>query len=91
MQERVSNIVSDALDNLGGALNTGGVTGWDVVAAVIVAVVSYPIARFAARLARGSIGQVSGASEEAAVDAGRIARILVYLIAGAIALGSTPG
>ena len=86
MQAIVANSASDALSNVGDALNTGGVTGCDVVAALVVVVISYPIARLAARLARRAIRGVSGTSDDAAADAGRISKILVYFVAGAIAL-----
>ena len=82
----LSNSASDALSNVGDALNTGGVTGWDVFAAALVVVLSLPIARLAARLARRGIRRVTGVSHEAAADAGRISKGLVYLIAIAIAL-----
>jgi small-conductance mechanosensitive channel len=86
MQAIVANSASDALSNVGDALNTGGLTGWDLVAAGIVLLLAYPIGRLAARFGRRAIGRVSGTSDQAADDVGRIAKILVYFVAGAIAL-----
>jgi small-conductance mechanosensitive channel len=86
MQAIVANSASDALSNVGDALNTGGLTGWDLVAAGIVVLLAYPIGRLAARFGRRAIGRVSGTSDQAADDVGRIAKILVYFVAGAIAL-----
>ncbi|MDX2379797.1 MAG: mechanosensitive ion channel [Acidimicrobiia bacterium] len=86
MQVIVSNGASDALSNVGDALNTGGLTGWDLVAAAVVVFLAYPVGRLAARFTGRAIGRVSGTSDEAVVDVGRVAKVLVYLIAGAIAL-----
>lgn len=82
----LSNSASDAIGNVGNALNTGGLTGWDLVAAGIVVLLAFPVGRLAARFARRTIGGVDGVSDEAAADVARITKFLVYLIAGAIAL-----
>jgi small-conductance mechanosensitive channel len=82
----IANSASDAAQNVADSLNQGSLTGWDLLAAALVAVASIPLSRFAARIARRALGQVTGASAAVATDLGRVVEWIVYLVALAIIL-----
>ncbi len=85
MKAMVSNSASDAAQSVVDALNKGSVTGWDLLAAVVVIVVSVPLARLAAAAVRRAFDRAGLGSNDAAADLGRLAKWLVYLFAFALA------
>lgn len=82
----IGNTASDAAQSVADSLNQGSLTGWDLLAAGIVAIVSIPLSRMAARLATRAMSRVSGATTDVADDLGRLIKWLVYLVALAIIL-----
>jgi small-conductance mechanosensitive channel len=86
MEALIANSASDAAQNVADSLNQGSLTGWDLLAAALVAVASIPLSRFAGRIARRALGQASGASLAVAADLGRVVEWIVYLVALAIIL-----
>ena len=73
-------------DNVEGAVESAQVSGWDVLAAVIVLILAYPVGRLAQRLAKRAIRKAPDVPPEITYDVSRGARYFVYLIAAAIAL-----
>ena len=82
----VENAASDAAQNVADSLNAGNITGWDLLAALLVIVVSVPVARLVAAAIRRAFDRAGMVSNDAAADVGRVAKWLVYLIGVAIAL-----
>lgn len=82
----LSNAASDAAQNIADSLNTGSITGWDLLAALLVIVISVPAARLVAAAIRRAFGRAGIVSNDAAADVGRLAKWIVYLISLAIAL-----
>ena len=82
----VENAASDAAQNVADSLNAGNITGWDLLAALLVIVVSVPVARLIAAAIRRAFNRAGMVSNDAAADVGRVAKWLVYLIGVAIAL-----
>ena len=82
----VESTASDAAQNLADSLNAGSITGWDLAAALLVIVVSIPVARLVAAAIRQAFDRAGMVSNDAAADVGRVAKWLVYLIGVAIAL-----
>lgn len=81
----VASEASDAAENLADSLNRGSITGWDLLAAVLVIVVSVPIARLVGTAIKQALKRAGIASDDAALDIGMVARWLVYLVACAVA------
>ena len=81
----VANSASDAAKNLLDSLNQSSITGWDLVAAVVVLVLSVPLARLAATAIRRALRRGNIASDEVASDLGRLAKWIVYLLGLALA------
>jgi len=86
MNAMLSSETSDAAQNLVDSVNQGEITGWDVAAAIIVVVVSIPLARLAAAAVKRALRRAGIASPDVAVDLGRVAKWLVYLSGFALAL-----
>lgn len=76
---------SDAAQSVADSLNPSSITGWDLVAALIVIVASIPIARLVAAAARRALRRVGISDDATAIDTGVAAKWLVYLLALAIA------
>ena len=76
---------ADAAKDLADSLNQGSITGWDLVAAAIVVVLSVPLSRLAGAAIRHALKRAGIASPEAAADLARVARWLVYLLGFAMA------
>jgi small-conductance mechanosensitive channel len=85
MRSIVSSEASDAAQSLADSLNQGEITGWDLVAAVLVLVASLPLARLAAATVRRALQRAGIASADVAADLGRLAKWLVYLCSAAVA------
>jgi small-conductance mechanosensitive channel len=73
-------------EDVEGSVEAAQVTGWDVLAAVIVLILAYPIGRLAQRLAKRAFRKAPGVPPEIVYDVTRGAKYLIYLIAAAIAL-----
>ena len=84
MHALLSNGASDAAQNVVDALNEGSLTGWDLLAAAVVAVASVPGARAVAAIVKRSLRRAGVASREVAADLARISKWLVYLLAFAL-------
>ena len=82
----VESAASDAAQNVADSLNAGNITGWDLLAALLVIVVSVPVARLVKAAIRRAFTRAGMASSDAAADIGRVAKWLVYLVGFAIAL-----
>ena len=82
----VENAASDAAQNVADSLNAGNITGWDLLAALLVIVVSVPVARLVKAAIRRAFNRAGLVSSDAAADVGRVAKWLVYLVGFAIAL-----
>jgi small conductance mechanosensitive channel len=85
MPPLLSNGASDAAQNVADSLNKGSITGWDLLAAVLVIVLSGPIARLVAAAVKRAFKHAGIVSSDAAADVGRVAKWLVYLIGLAVA------
>ncbi|MBT8246484.1 MAG: mechanosensitive ion channel family protein, partial [Acidimicrobiia bacterium] len=68
------------------AVESAQVTGWQVLAAVIVLIAAWPVGRVAQRLVKRAFRKVPNAPSELIYDVSRGARGLIYLAAAAIAL-----
>jgi small-conductance mechanosensitive channel len=77
---------SDQLDQLEQALAGSQVTGWDVVAALVVLVGSFPVGSLVKRLVMRGLRSVPNMTDEIARLAGRVSQWLVILIAVAWSL-----
>lgn len=77
---------SDQLDQLEQAVAGSQVTGWDVVAAIVVLAASFPVASLVKRLAIRGLRSVQNMTDEIARLAGRVSQWLVILIAVAWSL-----
>jgi small-conductance mechanosensitive channel len=79
-------LAQPSVDDVEGTVESAQVSGWDVLAAVIVLIVAYPVGRLAQRLAKRAFRKAPDVPPEIIYDVSRGARYLVYLIAAAIAL-----
>jgi small-conductance mechanosensitive channel len=77
---------SSQLDDLKNALTSSQVTGWDILGALTVMVVSIPVSVLIGRLASRLLRRVPNLPDEFVQAGGRVSRWLVYLIASAWAL-----
>jgi small-conductance mechanosensitive channel len=85
---------SDQIQKLTDALTSSQVTGWDVVVAIGVLVVAYPVGILARKLTTRALRRVPNLPDSVSTLGGRIARWLVLLIAlawGLSLLGVTVG
>jgi small-conductance mechanosensitive channel len=74
------------VDDVEGAVESAQVTGWQVLAAVIVLAVAYPVGRLAQRFIKRAFRKTPDVPPELVYDVSRGARYLIYLSAAAIAL-----
>lgn len=81
----VASQASDAAQNVADSLNQGSITGWDVAAAIVVVVVSAPLARIVAAAVRQACRRSGFVSTDSASDIARASKWLVYLLAFALA------
>lgn len=81
----VASEASDAAQNVADSLNRGSITGWDLVAALIVIVLSVPIARGVGAAIKRAFRRAGVGSDDVALDIGISAKWLVYLLGFAIA------
>ena len=77
---------SSTVDDVQNALTSANVTGWDVVAAILVLVASWPVGIFVRRLTRRALKRIPNLPEEVVNDGARVARWFVFLVALAWAL-----
>ncbi len=77
---------SSQVQQLGDALNASDVTGWNVLAAVVVVVGGIALGSLVRRLTVKAVRRIDGVPEGIAQDAGRAAAWLAYIVAGAMAL-----
>ena len=79
-------LAQTSVDDVEGAVESAQVTGWQVLAAVIVLIVAYPVGRLAQRLVKRAFRKTPDVAPEIIYDVSRGARYLIYLSAAAIAL-----
>jgi small conductance mechanosensitive channel len=77
---------ADKVDQVEGAVESAQVTGWQVLAAIAVLIVAYPLGRLAQRLVKRAFRKVPNVPPVLIFDVSRGARSLVWVSAGAIAL-----
>jgi small-conductance mechanosensitive channel len=77
---------SDQLQQLEDAINTAEVSGWDVLAAVVIVVIAYPVGKVVAKATTGAVGRIPNLPDDLVKDVGRLAKWFTYLIAVAWAL-----
>ncbi len=77
---------ADQIQQLEDALNTSQVTGWDILFAVAVLVLAYPVGRAAAAVTTRAVKRIPNLPEELVNDVGRLTKWFVYLVAVAWAL-----
>jgi small-conductance mechanosensitive channel len=77
---------ADKVDDVEGAVESAQVTGWQVLAAVIVLIAAYPVGRLAQQLVKRAFRKAPDVPPELIYDVSRGARYLIYLAAAAIAL-----
>jgi small conductance mechanosensitive channel len=77
---------SDAVQGVQDALTSGQVTGWDVLAAIAVLVVAYPVGLGVRRATTRGLKRIPNLPEDLAITGGSVARWFVYLVALAWAL-----
>lgn len=75
-----------SVDEVESAVEAAQVSGWQVLAAILVLIVAFPIGHLAQRLMKRAFRRAPTMSPELVYDATRGARYLVYLSAAAIAL-----
>ena len=74
------------IQQVGDAIAASQVTGWDVLAAVAILALAYPVGIVARRLGVRTLRRIPNLPADVAQDGGRLLRWLVYLIALAWAL-----
>jgi small conductance mechanosensitive channel len=77
---------ADKVDQVEGAVESAQVTGWQVLAAIAVLIVAYPLGRLAQRLVKRAFRKVPDVPAVLIFDVSRGARSLVWVSAAAIAL-----
>jgi small conductance mechanosensitive channel len=77
---------TDKVDEVEGAVESAQVTGWQVLAAVLVLVAAYPVGRLARRLVKRSLRKSDNVPPALVYDVSRGAQGLIWPSAGAIAL-----
>jgi len=79
-------LAQPSVDDVESSVEAAQVTGWQVLAAVIVLIAAYPVGRFAQRLVKRGFRKAPDVPPEIIYDVSRGARYLIYLSAAAIAL-----
>jgi small-conductance mechanosensitive channel len=79
-------LAQPSVDDVEGTVESAQISGWDVLAAVIVLIVAYPVGRLAQRLVKRAFRKAPNVPPELVYEVSRGARYLVYLIAAAVAL-----
>lgn len=79
-------LAQPSVDDVESSVEAAQVTGWQVLAAVIVLIAAYPLGRLVQRLAKRAFHKAPNVPPEIVFDVSRGARYLIYLIAAAIAL-----
>jgi small-conductance mechanosensitive channel len=84
----VGTIIAQApkVDDVESSVEAAQVTGWQVLAAVIVLIAAYPVGRLVQRFVKRAFRKAPDVPPELVYDVSRGARYLIYLIAAAIAL-----
>jgi small-conductance mechanosensitive channel len=77
---------ADQVQQLEDALNTSQVTGWDILFAVAVLVLAYPVGRAAAAVTTRAAKRTPNMPEDLGNDVGRLTKWFTYLVAVAWAL-----
>ena len=78
---------SDVVDQVEGAVQGSQVTGWQVLVAITVLVLAFPLGNIVQRLVRRGFRKVPNVPAILIDDIGRFAKWFVYLAAAGIALG----
>jgi small-conductance mechanosensitive channel len=78
---------SDVVDQVEGAVQSSQVTGWQVLAAIGVLILAFPVGRIVQRIVRRGFRKVPDVPAILIADIGRFAKWSVYLVAVAVALG----
>jgi small conductance mechanosensitive channel len=78
--------ITDQLQSLTDAFGGGTVTGWQILAAVVVVLLTYPIGRLVVRFTKRGMKKVPGISDELADDVSRLCRWIVCLVGLAVSL-----
>lgn len=76
----------DDLEKIEVLVDTTGVTGWDIVAAISVLILTWPVAVLVGRITMRLIRRVPGVPEYACNLAARAARVLVFIIGLALSM-----
>jgi len=79
-------LAQPTVDDVEGAVESAQVTGWQVLAAVLVLIAAWPVGRVAQRLVKRAFRKAPDVPPELIFDVSRGARYLIYLSAAAIAL-----
>lgn len=77
---------SDDLEQIDEAIDTSAVTAWEVLAALVIALIGWPISSLVDRVTRPVVRRISATPDYVPELAGRSARVLVLLIAAAWAM-----
>jgi small-conductance mechanosensitive channel len=77
---------ADQVEQLEGALDTTQVTGWDVLFAVVVLALAYPVGRAAAGVTTRAAKRIPNMPQDLVTDVGRLTKWFIYLVAVAWAL-----
>jgi small-conductance mechanosensitive channel len=77
---------SDQLQQLEDAINTAQVSGWDILAAVVIVVIAYPVGKAVAKATSVAAGRIPNLPDDLVKDVGRLTKWFTYLIAVAWAL-----
>jgi small-conductance mechanosensitive channel len=76
----------DDLERIEDAVDTTGVSGWDITAGVIVLALTWPVALLASRITKRMIRRIPGLPESFCDLAGRGARVLVSMMGLALSM-----
>jgi small conductance mechanosensitive channel len=75
-------------DDIANAIRSAETTGWDVVVAIGIMVVAYPLARLARRYGRRVARKIPNAPQMLVLDIGRLAYWMVWMVALGTALSA---
>jgi small conductance mechanosensitive channel len=79
---------SNPVNDITNAIQSAQTTGWDFVAALLIMVVAYPLARLARRLGKRAIRKIPNAPKVLVDDVGRLVFWTVMAIAAGLALNA---
>jgi small conductance mechanosensitive channel len=79
---------ANTVDDITNAIQSAETTGWDVVVAIFVMVVAYPLARLARRYGRRVARKIPDAPKMLVLDVGRLAYWFIWLVAAGVALSA---